>query len=162
MALTLSIVHHVFLTKEERYALANGLAIDVVGVSWPVWSSTTFTTDPAEEVFCNYTILSNLDPFSISRTSNGYLITIPSKSNYKPPIYPSNEVWRSVPMAVKETWYDKHQAPPIVKNLLDPKDGGSAYIRFKCHVKMKHNDHLVNVFHYVELKDMQDLQDSMV
>ena len=162
MLLTLSIVHEVYLTKEERYVLAKGRPVETTGVSVPVWSSEEFTTEPAEEIFCQYILLNNNDPVSIDRTANGYLVTLPSLVGYKPPNYPSNETWRSVPETVREAWYDKHKIPPSGKNLLDVQDGGSAYLRFKYRKKMQHKDHFVNVFHYIELKDMKTLEDSFV
>ena len=160
--LTLSIVHQIFLNKDERYKLVKGHLVEVIGVSLPVWSSDTFTTEPVEEIFCKYVLLSNNDPYSINRSEDGYFVTIPLKSNYKLPPYASNEVWRSVSLEAQEAWYDKHQIPPTVKNLLDVQDGGSAYLRFKYHRKMQHKEYAVNVFHYVEIKDIKTLQYSIV
>ena len=44
MNLTLSIIHHVFLTREERYKLIKGHPVETVGVNSPIWSSNDFTT----------------------------------------------------------------------------------------------------------------------
>jgi hypothetical protein len=161
MILTLSIVHQIFLTRDEKYLLINGSPIEVIGVSLPVWSSDTFTTDPAEEVFCKYKLLNNGEPYSVNNTVDGYLITLSSKTNYKSPVYPSNEVWRNVPIENREAWYDKNQPPSTVKNLLDIKDGGASYLRFKYHKKIQYKEHFVNMFNYVEIKDMKTLNDSM-
>lgn len=162
MILTLSIVHQIFLNKDERYALVKGHPIEATGVSLPVWSSNKFTTEPAEEVFCRYNLLNSGSLCSIERTASGYLVNIPSKTSYKPPPYPSNEVWRSVPIEAREAWYDKHQPPSTVKNLLDIQDGGATYLRLKYHKKMCYKEHSVNVFHYMEIKDIKDLEKSLI
>lgn len=57
---TLTISHYIYLTKEQRYDLHNGKEVSVIGVSVPVWFQKGTTSEPAQEVFCEYT-LSNKD-----------------------------------------------------------------------------------------------------
>ena len=106
--------------------------------------------------------INNGDPGNVERTKDGYLVTLASKPKVKTPPRPSNEVWFSVPIEAREAWYEKYQQPPTVKNLVDVKDGGAAYFRFKFHKKMKYKEHSVNIFHYMELKDMETLKESIV
>lgn len=55
--LTLSMCHHIFLSSEDRRRLAEGPAeASAVGSCLPVWASGPVSDEPAEEVFCRYTV----------------------------------------------------------------------------------------------------------
>jgi hypothetical protein len=159
MNITLSVVHQIFLNKEERYKLVKKHLVETIGVSIPIWSSNTFTTEPAEEIFCKYILMNDDNPTNIERFAEGYLINVPGKM--KLPRYPSDEKWRAMSRQDQEDWYDKHDVPITIKHLLDIKDGGSEYLRFQLHNIMQYKEHLINVFHYIEIKDMELLKDSL-
>ena len=165
MNLTLSIIHHVFLTREERYKLIKGHPVETVGVNSPIWSSNDFTTEPAEEIFCKYTLVNDgtttiYPSGTVERCQDGYLVTVPSKA--KAFRRPNNETWRKMLPEEREQWYESHNSPPNFKKLLDIKDGGAEYLRFQFHKTMRYKEHEVNVFHYIEIKDIGILNDSIV
>lgn len=77
--LTLTISHNIFLTREQRYLIANKEKIEVIGVSVPVWFYRGNTSEPAKEIFSKY-ILTNLETNeAILRTKEGYQINLPQK-----------------------------------------------------------------------------------
>lgn len=77
-SICLTICHNIFLTKDERYELAEGGRVKVMGVSVPVWLLTSGkTTEPAEEVFCWYHI-ENSDKLKIATRKKGYKMSLPS------------------------------------------------------------------------------------
>lgn len=57
--LKLSIVHNIFLKQEEVNILNSDDEISIIGACLPVWSFNKMTSEPAEEVFCNYEIYNN-------------------------------------------------------------------------------------------------------
>lgn len=57
--LKLSIIHNIFLKEEEVNILNSEDTISVIGVCLPIWSFNKMTSEPAEEVFCNYEIYNN-------------------------------------------------------------------------------------------------------
>lgn len=75
--LTLTISHHIFLTKNERYKLTNGESIEVIGITIPVWFMKGNTSEPAKEIFCKYNICNNGNEESIFATKQGFQLNLP-------------------------------------------------------------------------------------
>lgn len=71
----LHVGHTLHLTPEQRAALVAGGTVVVTGVSVPVWSTGAETSEPAQEVFCEYTIAAGLRPCVITGRS-GYAIVL--------------------------------------------------------------------------------------
>jgi hypothetical protein len=157
---TLSIAHHVFLTRDERYALHNKEIIKTIGVSLPIWFCKGSTSEPGEEVFCEY-ILTNeekKEADSVIIADTGYKINIPQvpKGYVKKEL--SNEEWREMTMDERRAWYSENMPPLSSSNLLDKKDLGGKYLTFKV-VKKKVDD--VSLIHFVVIKDWAELAESV-
>jgi len=161
--LTLSISHNIYLTKEERYALESTSPVSAVGVSIPVWFYKGNTSEPALEVFCKYLLTNIKQDSPIIRMRDGYKINIPQL----PPEYEeteklTNEQWRNMSEEEKDVWYHENELPMCGKNLLDPVDGGGSYLCFSQYKKVKKNDKLLDIVHHIEIKKIEELENSMI
>lgn len=100
--MSLMVSHHVAVPADDRRLLAAGGAeVRVVGTAVGVWSSGTESDEPAEEVFCRYTLRSRPpEPGhdEIEATADGFAVSVADP-----------KVWQSA---------------------LDLADGGSEYARF--------------------------------
>ena len=171
--ITLSIVHNIYLNKEERYLLHRGKKITVVGSSLPVWFYKGDTSEPAEEVFCKY-ILTNKkgkkDVSPIEITKQGYKINLPQlPEGYKDPEVLTDVQWRKMTNKQKSDWYDANAKPITSEKLLDYPDGGVKSLTFKVlEIKKivsddkKIKDYEINVFHIVLIKDYDDFKQSLI
>jgi|GEM_PF-3933210 len=160
--LILAISHQIFLTKEERYALVGGETINTVAYNVPVWFFQGATSEPATEVFCRYTICNKPTGADVKFATEGYKITIPHlPSDYQPLPQISNDEWRKLSMDDREKLHAQYSPPPHGKNLLDLKDGGSAYLRFQLQKKMKKDKKFIDIVHYVTVQDMNALLCSL-
>lgn len=160
----LTISHHIFLTKEERYAIFNGEMIDVVGHSLPVWLAKN-QSKPIEEVFCKYSIENNKNKKSgtILLTTQGYRINLPQiPKTWKAAIPLTDNEWLTMSEKELSIWYKKHSAPKNAKYLLDIVDGGGAYLRFKFTDVVEPNDKKIKIVHYCELNRIETLRDSLI
>lgn len=162
--LSIAIHHNIWLTRDQRYAIHEGTEIVVVGVSIPVWvHDNRVTSEPAKEVFCKYYLKNPKQELEIQIMKDGYVINIPNNEGSVPNL--SDEEWRylnfNFPQKL-EACYDKCQRSVTSKNLLDIKDGGSKYLSFREHNKIKSNDELINFIHFVNISDMDELNKSIV
>lgn len=167
----LIITHNIFLTKDDRYDLANGTSIEAVGVSLPVWFDPKGkTSEPAQEIFCNYVLVNPINPnehIPVQQTDNGYLITLPQIPEKYKPVRLTDEVFRDMNSEQRSIWYEQHAEPPNGKNLLDIKEGGSEYLKFEEHNQAKikapeMKDIYTQIIHCVEIKKIEDLEKSLV
>jgi hypothetical protein len=156
----LIVSHNIYLTREERYSLVSKIPIEVVGVSIPVWAKEGVTTEPAKEVFCKYEISDNGSKKLVSFSNNKYQIVLPS-SNGHIVSRPTNEEWRQISKENQELWYEHHQPIPTSKNLLDMKDGGAAYLKFRYRTIIVKEEQKTPVFHFVEIKPIEILLESL-
>jgi hypothetical protein len=145
---TLVIAHNIFLTREERYNLQKGEPLEVVGVNVPVWLHKKVSSDIPQEVFCKYRLYNEGKNKAIVVTSNGYTITIPKE---KP-----KEV-ENVPPAILEGLGIREGGTC----LLDIKDGGSEWMEFKQYNKMIQKDKTFYIAHFVEIKPIEVLMETM-
>ena len=144
----LCVSHNVFLTKEQRYDIYEGKQVEVVGVSVPVWFyDKSETSEPAIEVFCKYTIVSDNKNQSkgIDVIDDGYKI------------YLSNDKDNILPTKIKK-FFKKKDYIPCSKLLLDVKDGGAEWINFKVY---EISDY-VNIIHSIEIQKIENLTDSLI
>ena len=72
--LTLTILHNIFLTKQDRSTLINGGQIQAMGVSVPVWYLKGKTTEPAQEIFCEYILTNTTEDYPLTALAKGYKI----------------------------------------------------------------------------------------
>lgn len=140
MSLTLTVSHNVFLDRNQRYDLFNDKVVECVGVSVPVWYYQNKTSEPGNEVFCKYKLMSTEYKIFVKHNEEGYEIYLPHKS-FNPE--------------------DNRTNPLTLKNILDHKDGGIEWIAFRQFGKAKKNKKTVNIIHYVEIKTDDDLNKTI-
>lgn len=162
--LSLAIHHNVYLTKEQRYVLHEGIELVVVGVSVPVWvADNRATTEPASEVFCNYYLKNTKDDTPIQILQDGFEITLPNRQGTLPEL--SEEEWRHLNFHEPDkldAQYQKCVRRVTSENLLDVPDGGSRYLSFREHNKMKRADTWLNLIHFVNVMDVDFLTESLI
>ena len=158
--LILTISHHIYLTRDERYSLFGGKPVKTIGVSIPVWAEQGMTSEPAQEVFCAYELTNGGGERIVNPTSDGYKVIIPLKTDYMLPTL-TDEEWRKLDKEEQNLWYERRVIPISAKNLLDYKDGGSEYLRFryKTNYSTKNKQ---PTFHFIEIKKIEDLLDTIV
>jgi len=162
--LSIAIHHNIWLTRDQRYAVHEGIELVVVGVSVPVWvHNNRVTSEPAREVFCQYYLKNPKFDAPIQIVKNGYEITLPNRPGAVPNL--SDDEWRYLSVndpAKLDAYYEKCPKASNSKNLLDIQDGGSKYLSFREHNKIKSNDEFVNFIHFVNIMDIEALNKSMV
>lgn len=142
---TLIISHNLYLNYEQRYALHERNAVEVIGVSVPVWFRQGNTSEPAKEIFCKYKITNEFKTKSIISNEAGYTINLPQIIEFK-----SGKLEQEVQSFVNNNM-------PTSKKLLDIKDGGSEWLEFRHFTKLgKHN-----LIHFVEIKPEEVLFDTL-
>lgn len=159
--LRLTICHNIHLTRDERYALHQGEDILVVGTSLPVWTLKNLTTEPGKEVFCHYHLKNPKKEVPIKILEDGYEITIPYREGTKLEI--SDDEYRRLVMEDKEKLeqlYAQTVKEVSSKNLLDIKDGGSAYLNYRELNKIFVKDREVQIMHYVIIDTIEHLEKS--
>ena len=160
--LILSVSHHIYLNKEQRYALIDG-DISVMGVSIPVWiKNNGISTEPAVEVLCNYELTNVDEKVPIHFKPNGYKINMPQLSEHekeKPRL--SDEIWRSFTPDERRDYYDNLPSRPCAGWLKDIADGGGMHLQFREHNKIFQDDESLEVYHYIHIDDTSRLMKSL-
>jgi hypothetical protein len=152
----LTISHSIYLTSEQVYSLYEGGEIRVIGVNIPIWIIENKTTEPAKEVFAKYTISNQNKGISIKYNEEGYEITLP-----KHHIPKGHLILKEVYNSLSEENQIKYQEPRLcIENLLDIPDG-SGWLAFRQFNNIKVEDKLADLVHYVEIKKMNDLLESL-
>ena len=161
--LILSISHHVYLTKEQRYALIEEGKVDTVGVSVPVWiKNNGMSTEPAVEVFCNYELTNVIQKSPIHFRANGYVINMPQKpETEKDTPRLSDEIWRSFTQDERQEYYASLPNTPCANWLRDIGDGGGMHLQFREHNKIFQNEDSLEVYHYIHIDDMSRLMENL-
>ena len=159
----LFVSHHIYLTREQRYALADGESVKTVAPSIPVWFYKFNTSEPATEVFCRYILSNQGDAASLEFAKDGYVINIPQiPKDYQPPERIPDEQWRKMTCEQQSEWYENNPTPPSGTLLRDVSDGGSAYIKFQFDVQGRRHKKMVRQSHQIEIKDMSKLLESLI
>ncbi len=156
----LSVAHTVWLTREQRYSLAGGETVEVVGTSVPVWFYKGTTSEPAQELFCKYVLMSSEPQMCIRHLLDGYEINVP-----RDPIPPDvpEAVWVDLDEDEKKKLLEKAPQTEKVANLLDEADGGVRWFYFQQYVKIHRQDgSQVDLQHYVELRDIESLTETIL
>ncbi len=160
--LALAISHNIFLTKDERYALASGETVEAVGVSVPVWFFKGNTSEPATEVFCKYTLTNLAEDYPVTSLARGYKFNVPQvPPGYKIPNRPPPEDWAAMSNAERDGWLKTHVVPLCSRDLLDAADGGVGYLRFKRYNKIKENGRRLNQIHIIDISPAATLESSL-
>lgn len=148
---TLTISHYLYLSREQRYKLHTGETLDIIGVSVPVWFHKGSTSEPAKELFCKYKISNDPVNKTIMPTEEGYSINLPQKVELGD---------KNIPDEIQEAEATSIQLGTSDK-LLDIKDGGSEWLEFRQYNKVQQGEHQFNVVHFVEIKPVELLQDTL-
>jgi hypothetical protein len=160
--LSLIIHHNIHLNREQRYALHDGKDVQTVGISIPVWYYKNMTSEPAREVFCNYYLKNPKKDVPIEILKDGYEISIPYREGI--PLNISNEDWRILNIYHPEKLqqlYSQTVEEVSSKNLLDVKDGGSGWLTYREHNKVKIGNKLLNIMHFVCISTIESLIESI-
>lgn len=128
----LAVSHYIYLTRDQRYHLADGLTVEVVGVSVPVWFKSGSTSEPAKEVFCKYVLSSDTEFYGVSAFNEGYKINL-------------RNLDRSVSLNM----------------LLDIKDRGIEEFIAKGYGKVIIEGKTFSAFHCLEIKPIELLTDTL-
>lgn len=159
--LILSIYHSIFLKADEIEKLVSGETIKVIGVSLPVWYLKGSTSEPAEEVFCKYTLTNKPGKLPIKVKPDGYVINMPQvPEEYIAPIPISNEEWQKLSSLEQELWYNLHKIPHSAKNLLPLSQNGAEYLYFKEYKRTKSEAKNTTLAHMIEIRTMDWLLNS--
>lgn len=158
MATTLAISHNIFLSREQRYALHAGQEIQVVGVSVPVWYFNGITSEPAVEVFVRYTLRNKPESIYLTHNNEGYEISLPPCQQKLLDALPKN-VW--IPLSQEKQSILLMDDAPCLDSLLDIKEGGDEYMQFRQFTKVSKGNKVLNVVHFVEIKKLEDLLDTL-
>ncbi len=160
--LNLAVQHMIHLTREQRYALHEGIEIVVTGVSVPVWFMGRVTSEPAKEVFCQYYIKNPKQDTPIAVRTDGYEIAVPYREGRSLEL--SDEEWRILNRDNPEKLehlYKQCVQEVSSQNLLDLQDGGSGSMVYREHSKVKQNDKLLNIVHFVHIAAVEELMNTM-
>ena len=162
--LSMAIHHNLWLNRDQRYAIHEGIELVVIGVSVPVWvSNDRMTTEPAKEVFCKYYLKNIKIDYPIQIVKDGYEIILPNRAGKVPQL--TDDEWRHLNFNEPNKlnyMYNNCTREIGSKNLLDIKDGGSKSLIFREHNKVKQNDEVINFIHFVNILDTEELTNSLV
>lgn len=156
--LVLSIMHNVFLTKEEIEKLLEKKEIETIGISVPVWYFKGDTSEPAEEVYCKYKLKITDKKESVSVLKNGYVINFQElPADYEEKVLAPEEIQK---MSVEQLGEWQAENPKIanIKKLLK-EDGKTNFRQFS---KKKQNGKPTSLVHVVEINQMDRLLKSMI
>ena len=160
--LNLTIQHMIHLTRDQRYAVHEGIELVVPGVSIPIWFMEKATSEPAKEVFCHYYFKNPKEDIPVQIKEDGFEICLPFRPGKELGL--TDEQWRELNLRNPEKlelMYKNTPSEVSSKNLLDLKDGGSGHLMYREHNKLKQNNKLLNVMHFIQIGDMQALLDSL-
>ena len=144
---TLTISHYIYLSHEQRYDLHELKSVEAIGASVPVWFDNGNTSEPAKEVFCKYKITNEPVNKAIIPTEEGYSINLPQKITFD---NFSKEFQIAAAMHLGTS-----------EKLLDIKDGGIESLEFRQYNKIQNGDRNFNVIHFVEIKPIEILYETM-
>ena len=156
--LVLSIMHNVFLTKEEIEKLLEQKEIETIGVSVPVWYFKGDTSEPTEEVFCKYKLKITDKKESVSVLKNGYVINLQNlPDDYEEQALTPEELQKMSAEELGE-WQAKNPKIANIKKLLK-EDGKTNFRQF---AKKKQNGKPTSLVHVVEINQMNRLLKSII
>jgi hypothetical protein len=161
--LNITINHNIYLTREERYAIHNGEELSVVGICIPVWFHDKKTSEPAQEVFCNYHLYNPLKDIPIQTIADGFEVYLPMRKA-KNKIRLTNDEWRVLnqhnPKKLNSQ-YKAYKGEISSKLLLDHADGGCGAVFYREHNKVNKDGKTINMMHYVNIDRIERLKESI-
>lgn len=137
---TLVINHILYFTPEQRLALVREKTpVQVVGVSIPVWFNQGKSSEPAQEVFCQYTVTNEPKDMMVASLPTGYRINLPQP----------------------KTSTDEETRTLDFKRLGDTPEGGSGWLLFKQFQTVQQENRTLQILHYIEMRDLEYYFDSV-
>ena len=104
-------------------------------------------SEPAKEVFCKYKITNEPINKAIISTEDGYSINLPQKITFDS-FSKEFQIAAAMQLGTSE-------------KLLDVKDGGNESLEFRQYNKIQSEDRNFNVIHFVEIKPIEILYQTM-
>jgi hypothetical protein len=145
---SLYINHNIFLDKDQRYKLAEGKRVSVIGTSLSMLSSDKFK-DPKDfsEYFCLYNLIPKKTIFkNVYNTKQGYDIHL-LNSNTK----------NSAFDYFKNFIFNKNENQQEVRKLVDIKDGG---VEWMLIFEQDYKKQFI-VFHKIQIQKIEVLLESL-
>lgn len=162
-SVTLALMHHIHLSREQRYSLHSGEPVEVVGVVVPVWHMKGSSSEPAVEVFCRYVLYNNPEwGNDIKQHPMGYEFNLPQPEEVEPFPELSDDDWRKLSTDAIESLWRKHKASPSSESLLDLGDRGCRRIAFNQYGLASVHGNRINMTHFVRIDPIEDLVESLV
>lgn len=165
--LALFVTHSLFFTEDQIEELLSGSSVKLIGHCVPVWvdAKTGKTTEPASEIFCEYSVHNSKEKSRDIKLSpkKGYEIFVPNDDEWKPPpeidfekLSSMSPDERSDFLRDRDNWWFGNPRPPNVENLR------MGYVRFeikKTRQKYKKKEYAAQ--HVIEMASMRRLLDSL-
>lgn len=146
---TLTASHYLYLDRSQRYDINSGKDVVCDGVYVPVWFHDGKTSEPAKEVFCSYTLRNSRKRTGIEPKDSGFTIDLPYFEVVGDgPTDP--EVVRAAQQRIGTS-----------ECLLDLDDGGFECCEFRFYYKKKLDKLEHNIVHFVEIKPVEMLIDTL-
>jgi hypothetical protein len=145
---TITVSHYIYLSREQRYELNDGKDIEIVGICVPVWFQKGNTSEPAQEIFCKYKISNKKTGANVKQIDEGFDISMPSLEFEDEK---TNEETKKIVQKKLGT----------SENLLDLKDGGQEICEFRIYQKLQVKNELHHLVHFIEIKPIEILMDSV-
>jgi hypothetical protein len=146
---TLSVSHYIYLNKSQRYDLHNGKEISVIGISVPVWFDKGNTTEPAQEYFCKYKLINDKSDAGVKQIDEGFSLVMP----YFEIVDEKNTTEEMKKIVQRKLG--------TTESLLDVSDGGIEISEFKVYQKLQIENELYHLIHFVEIKAIDILLDTI-
>lgn len=157
--MNLCISHHIFLNDSQIDDLLRRKTIEVLGHSVPVWRSRNSTSEPAEEIFCNYILHNSEDlPQHINIHKFGYEINIPQTDPTKNKKLTDTDWLFMTDSEINSWYYDNSQ---IDVNCLRKMPEAGGFLRFIEKQKYKKGKLELNVLNWVEISRLEYLTNSL-
>lgn len=157
--LVLTISHNIFLTKSNIEEIRDGNIVVVTGVSNPIWFYKGITTEPAQEVFCNYGIRKADSNVRVGPMPDGYFVLLPAGTSFLKK--EDTDQWRAELQSRIKLGIMLHEevprSPATIGTLVS-----SGHLRFRIQDKRKIGSHPTTVIHYVEISPVEELVDSLI
>lgn len=162
--LTLVVSHHIFLDNIQLHNLLEGQTVEVMGWNVPVWFYKTNTSEPANEVFCKYT-LSCLPPeqdFPPTVHTLGYKINInPLPDGFQIPMRPIGDNRKALTKADMIRWEETNPIPDNLWDLKPVDQGGKGMLKFQRYEKTVEHERRMNIVHTVVVAPLSLLEESI-
>lgn len=147
---TLTVSHHIYLTEDQRYDIHAGLPVKVTGIAIPVWFYKNNTSEPAQEIFCTYDIKNEKTGTNVhyNKKKGEFMINMPHVEIHGENV---DEMFSKIVQTKIGT----------AENLLDQHDGGRGFCEFRYYHKLQINKKLHHIIHFVELKRIETLEETL-